>query len=211
MVEFSQVKVVGFSIVGVVASLKRHHKGMPPNVPDSLKGYFARELGPLEWHPLPDYVALFDMMLQVIAPREQRMQACYGIGTFAGKRDAGVPAGPGEPPRNPHPHFSVSFDRVHGLAVTVRRALITRERYYSRGYYRVKRTKSHELELVLHEFPASAELCAVSTGYLAELFAAADIGAQVRLTSCLGLGQGSCTWHLTFNPEVDPRSLAAFD
>ncbi len=211
MVDVAQVKVVGFAISGVVAGLMRQHKGaIPPNVPASVKGYFEREPGAVDLYPLADYLTVLDLLLQVVAPKEQRIAACEALGAFAGKRDAGVPAGPGEPPRVQNPNFRVSFDRMQGLPVVVRRALIMRERYYNRGYYRVKRIRSHELEIELHEFPPSQELCATSTGYLRELFQFANVGADFRRLSCRGAGESSCRWQLAFQPHIDTTSLAAF-
>ena len=97
-----------------------------------------------------------------------------------------------------------------GLSARVRRGLSLRERYYSRGYYKVKRVAERKLHVTLHEFPASAELCAVSTGYLTEVFRSADIGAWVERLSCRGNGDAECTWELRFGDEVDVSSLADF-
>jgi hypothetical protein len=211
VVDIAQVKCVGFSILGMVGALKRQYKGVPPNLPDSVKGYFERELGPTDLYPLADYATLLDLLMQVTAPKgSQRFEACAGLGAFAGKRDAGVPPGPGEPPRQAHPHFRVSFERVLGLPVVVRRTLSMREKYYNRGYYKVKRTKSHEIEISLHEFPGHPDLCAVSTGYLRELFVAANVGAALRLSTCRGMGDSACTWLVSFRPDIDTSSLVVF-
>ena len=192
--------------------MRRHHKGaVPPNLPDVLKGYFAKEPAPLEWYPLADYLALLDLALAVNAPKEKRFEVCTAFGAFAGKRDSGVPAGPGEPPREMNPHFRLSVDRGQGLPVLVRRVLSMRERYYNRGFYRVKRTGKRELEITLHEFPTSEELFAISTGYLRELFLAANVGAQIQRIPGSGTAGSPCRWQLSFDLATETASLSAFE
>jgi hypothetical protein len=212
MVEIAQVKVAGLSISGLAANLKRHHKGaVPPNLPDALKSYFAKEPAPLDWYPLADYLALLDLALAVNTPKEKRFEVCVGFGAFAGKRDAGVPAGPGAPPREVNPHFRLSVDRTQGLPVVVRRVLSMRERYYNRGFYRVKRMGKRDLEITLYEFPTSEELFAISTGYLRELFLAADPGSKVQRIPGSGTGGTPCRWQLSFSPATETASLSAFE
>ena len=99
---------------------------------------------------------------------------------------------------------------VTGLATLVRRALHLRERYYSRGYYTIKRAAERKLHITLEEFPPSAELCAVSTGFLTHVMRTASPGSWVERVSCRGNGERDCRWEIRFADGIDVKDLAVF-
>jgi hypothetical protein len=100
---------------------------------------------------------------------------------------------------------------VTGLASLIRRALHLRERYYTRGYYTVKRSAERKVEVTLEDFPVSTELCAVSTGYLTTVLRSANVGAWVERLSCRGNGDPDCRWELRFADTTDVADLVVYE
>ena len=211
MVDPETVKIAGYSVIGVVAGLKRNFNGKPPDLPAELEHYFESPPKARDWCSLPEYLNLLDGLLTALAPADKRLALCGRFGTLAAKRDLGA-TDPNQAPEvtAAAKEFTVSFNRAMGIPVAVRRCLSMRERYYNRGYYKVTRPSSHELEIALLEFPAILELCCISEGYLGELIQTANVGGRLRLATCKGRGDDSCTWRVRFDPRADVSSLGVF-
>ena len=206
-------QVKGTALIGVVAALRPAAERAPELVPEPLRHYLHDDLVDPDWYSFDDYLALMKILASTIDPAKVKGDVFRAFGVNAALRDlrglqSHVPAE--QQPKNVG-LYSGSFARVTGLASLVRRGLHLREIYYSRGYYKVKRTGTHKLEVTLHDFPASRELCAVSTGYLTEVFRSTKVGVWVERLSCRGTGDADCRWELRFNDTTDVTDLAAFD
>jgi len=207
-----QVKVKGVGFEGVVAALKPMFEKSSELVPEPLRHYMAEAVDAAGWYPLPDYLALMKILASTIDPAKAKGDVYRAFGVIAAQRDVfGVQP---NVPREQQPTTVASFQGalrgVTGLASLVKRALHLRERYYSHGYYTVKRVAERKLHVTLQEFPVSAELCAVSTGYLTHMMRSANVGAWVERISCCGHGDASCRWEIKFADATDVKDLAIF-
>lgn len=207
------VHVKGSALAGVVAALKPAADKAPALVPEPLQHYLNEEVAVGSWYPFDDYVALIKILATTIDPAKAKGDVYRAFGIIAAQRDLrGVHDNvPAELRPNQSAVYSGKLQGVTGLASLVRRGLHLRELYYSRGYYKVKRLAERKLLVTLHDFPASAELCAVSTGYLIEVFRSAKIGAWVERTSCRGNGDPECRWELKFDDKTNVTDLAVFE
>jgi hypothetical protein len=207
-----QVKVKGLGFEGVVAALKPSFEKSSELVPEPLRHYMAEPVDATGWYPLPDYLALMKILASTIDPAKAKGDVYRAFGVIAAQRDVfGVQP---NVPREQQPTTVASFQGalrgVTGLATLVKRALHLRERYYSHGYYTVKRVAERKLHVTLQEFPVSAELCAVSTGYLTHMMRSANVGAWVERISCCGHGDATCRWEIKFADATDVKDLAIF-
>jgi hypothetical protein len=207
-----QVKVKGLGFEGVVAALKPNFEKSSELVPEPLRHYMAEPVDTTGWYPLPDYLALMKILASTIDPAKAKGDVYRAFGVIAAQRDVfGVQP---NVPRKQQPTTVASFQGalrgVTGLASLVKRALHLRERYYSHGYYTVKRVAERKLHVTLQEFPVSAELCAVSTGYLTHMMRSANVGAWVERISCCGNGDAACRWEIKFADATDVKDLAIF-
>jgi hypothetical protein len=207
-----QVKVKGIGFEGVVAALRPSFEKSNELVPEPLRHYLHETIDPGGWYALPDYFALMKILASTIDPAKAKGDVYRAFGVIAAQRDVfGVQP---NVPREQQPATVASFQGalrgVTGLASLVKRALHLRERYYSHGYYTVKRVAERKLEVTLLEFPVCAELCAVSTGYLTHMMRSANVGAWVERISCCGTGDASCRWEIRFADATDVSDLAIF-
>jgi hypothetical protein len=207
-----QVKVRGVAFDGIVAALRPHYARNHDLVPESLQHHLQNLIEPDGWYPFSDYVTLMRVLATTIDPVKAKGDAYRAFGVIAARRD--VDGELPDVPREQRPanigSLQGAFKGVTGLASLVRRALHLRERYYSRGYYTIKRRSERVLEVTLQEFPASAELCAVSTGYLTQALRSANIGVWVERMSCRGNGDPDCRWELRFSEATDVGDLAVY-
>jgi hypothetical protein len=206
------VKVKGLGFEGVVAALKPSFEKQSELVPEALQHYMVEPIDAAGWYPLPHYLALMRVLASTIDPVKAKGDVYRAFGVIAAQRDVfGVQP---NVPREQQPTTVASFQGalrgVTGLASLVKRALHLRERYYSHGYYTVKRVAERKLEVTLLEFPVCAELCAVSTGYLTHMMRSANVGAWVERISCCGNGDASCRWEIKFADATDVKDLAIF-
>lgn len=212
MASADQVKVKGVGFEGVVAALKPSFEKSSELVPETLRHYMAATIDAAGWYPLPDYLALMKILASTIDPAKAKGDVYRAFGVIAAQRDVfGVqPNVPREQQPTAVATFQGALRGVTGLASLVKRALHLRERYYSHGYYTVKRVAERKLEVTLLEFPVSPELCAVSTGYLTHMMRSANVGAWVERISCCGNGDASCRWEIKFAEPTDVKDLAIF-
>jgi hypothetical protein len=207
-----QVKVNGIGFEGVVAALRPSFGKTPELIPAPLVHYMSVKIDAAAWYPLPDYIALMKILASTLDPAQAKGDVWRAFGVIAAKRDVfGVqPNVPREQQLATTGSFQGALRGVTGLASLVKRALNLRQRYYSHGYYTVKRVAERKLEVTLQEFPVSAELCAVSTGYLTHMMRSANVGAWVERISCCGNGDASCRWEIRFADATDVRDLSIF-
>jgi hypothetical protein len=153
------------------------------------------------------------ILASTIDPAKAKGDVYRAFGVIAAQRDVfGVaPNVPVEQRPKHEAMFEGAFRGVTGLGSLVRRACALRERYYSRGYYTIKRAGDRKVEVTLQDFPASKELCAVSTGYLTQVLRSAKQGMWVDRLSCRGQGHSDCRWELRFPDDTDPKELSVFD
>ena len=206
------VKVRGIALEGVVAALRPIFEKNAALVPPPLQHYLSETIGKDDWYSLPDYRALMKALASTIDPAKAKGDVYRAFGVIAAQRDVfGVQP---NVPREQQPSMAGSFHGalkgVTGLASLVRRALHLRERYYSRGYYTVKRIGERTLQVTLEEFPDASELCAVSTGYLTHVMRTASPGSWVERTSCRGEGDSQCHWQIRFPDTTDVRDLSVY-
>jgi hypothetical protein len=207
------VHVKGSALAGCVAALKGVEEKRPGLVPEPLRHYLSDEITVTGWYPFDDYVALLKILASTMDPAKAKGDVYRAFGIIAAQRDLrGVQDNVPEEQRPQQVAvYSGKLKGVTGLASLVRRGLHLRELYYSRGYYKVKRLAERKLLVTLHDFPASAELCATSTGFLIEVFRSAKVGAWVERVSCRGNGDPECRWELKFDDKTDVTDLVVFE
>ena len=200
------------ALIGAVSALKPHFERDAELVPDALRHYMKDELVASGWYRFEDYLAILKLLASTIDPAKAKGDVWRAFGVIAAQRDLrGVQDNVPEEQRPQQTAlYRGTLKGVTGLATLVRRGLHLRELYYSRGYYKVRRVSERKLEIRLYDFPACAELCAVSTGYLTEVFRSARVGAWVERVSCLGNGDPDCRWELRFDEKTDVSDLAVF-
>jgi hypothetical protein len=208
----NDVKVRGIALEGVVAALRPVFDKKAELLPAPLHHYMTETIAPDGWYPLPDYRALMKALASTIDPAKAKGDVYRAFGVIAAQRDVfGVqPNVPREMQPSVAGTFQGALKGVTGLASLVRRALHLRERYYSRGYYTVRRVSERTLEVTLEEFPKAPELCAVSTGYLTHVMRTASPGSWVERTSCRGEGDPHCHWQIRFADTTDVKDLSAY-
>ena len=209
-----QIQVKGTALMGTVAALKPNYERNPDLLPERLRHYLQDEVVASAWYSFDDYLELMKALASTIDPAKAKGDVWRAFGVIAAQRDLrGVQENvPQEQRPNPQQTalYQGTLKGVTGLATLVRRGLHLRELYYSRGYYKVRRVSERKLEITLHDFPPCAELCAVSTGYLTEVFRSARVGAWVERLSCRGHGDPDCRWELRFDPKTDVSDLDVF-
>ena len=213
MTDIADVKAKGMGFAGIVSALRPAYKAKPELVPPELRHYMSSEPEPNAWYSLADYMALMKILASTIDPAKAKGDVYRAFGVIAAQRDVyGV--APNVPPEQ-RPKHNAALDGalkgVTGLASLIRRALHLRERYYSRGYYTVKRTGERKVEVTLEDFPVSSELCAASTGFLTHVLRTARPGARVERISCLADGDPDCRWELRFSEDSDVSDLAVYE
>ena len=211
MVQLEQVKVRGVALDGAVAALRPAHAKDPGRFPHPLRRYFADALDPEGWYPLQDYLDLLKLLAAQMDPAQVKGDPWRAFGVFGAKRDlqSVQDALPAAQQSARAGLFADFMQGQSGLAILIRKGLTLRERYYSRGYYSVVRSGERKVEVTLNDFPLSKELCAVSTGYLTELFRSAKVGAWVERLSCRGDGDANCCWEIRFAEPTDVSSLSS--
>ncbi len=212
MISIDLVKVKGVGFDGIVSALRPIYEKSNQLVPEPLRHYMAEKIGPETWYSLSDYVALMKILAGTIDPKKAKGDVYRAFGVIAAQRDVfGVMP---NVPKEQQPAVTGSMvgalRGVTGLASLVRRALHLRERYYSRGYYTIKRAAERKLHIALEEFPPSVELCGVSTGFLTHVMRTASPGAWVERISCRGNGEPDCRWEIRFADNTDVKDLAVF-
>jgi hypothetical protein len=212
LAEIDQVRVKGFGFEGIVAALRPAFEKRPELVPEALHHRLRDAVVPDQWYPLAEYLVLMKALASTIDPAKAKGDPFRAFGVIAAQRDVfGVqPNVPQEQRPSSTGVLQGALRGVTGLASLVRRALHLRERYYSHGYYTVRRAGERKLVTTLHEFPPAPELCAVSTGYLTHVMRTASPGTWVERTSCRGKGDFECRWELRFADTTDVTDLAAF-
>lgn len=213
MSELASLQVKGLALEPTVAAIRPAFERSPELVEEALRGYFAEPIDAAKWYPAPDYLALVRVMGSLMDIEKCKGDPYRAVGIIGARRDIGgdQPAVPQEQRSQVVGAFSGVLSGVTGLATLVRRSLHLRERYYSRGYYKVKRTGERSLLVTLHDFPAAAELCSVSTGYLISVFRHAVPGTWVERLSCRGRGDDDCRWELRFGADTDVTDLKMFE
>jgi hypothetical protein len=211
--DIADVKAKGMGFAGIISALQPAYKAKPDLVPPELRRYMASEPEPNGWYSLADYIALMKILASTIDPAKAKGDVYRAFGVIAAQRDVyGV--APNVPVEQRPKHNAVldgALKGVTGLASLIRRALHLRERYYSRGYYTVKRTGSRTVEVSLEDFPVSGELCAASTGFLTHVLRTARPGSRVERISCKATGDADCRWELRFSEEDDVSDLAVYE
>lgn len=213
MIEISDVKAKGLGLAGLVSALRPAAAASSDLVPPELRHYLAADPDPDAWYSLEDYLALMRILASTIDPAKAKGDVYRAFGVIAAQRDVfGVaPNVPSEQRPKVSGALQGALKGVTGLASLIRRALHLRERYYSRGYYTVKRSGLRKVEVTLEDFPVSAELCAVSTGYLTHVLRAAQVGVRVERLSCRGTGDPDCRWELRFADNADVTDLVVYE
>lgn len=213
MVELSQVNARGASLIGVVSALRPTYERDKHALPPELWRYFEEPLELDAWYSLEHYLALMHILAGTMDPNKAKGDVWRAFGVIGAQRD--LRSVQDNVPENQRPDQAGIYEGfIHGglgLSTLVRRGLSLRERYYSRGYYRVARTGPRKVEVTLHDFPLSKELCAVSTGYLTEVFRSAKVGAWVERLTCKDDGDADCRWEIRFAEPADVASLADFE
>jgi len=210
--EIQDVKARGMGLAGIVSALGPAYRENPQLVPEALRRYMSTDVEPDQWYPLTDYVALMRILASTIDPAKAKGDVYRAFGVIAAQRDVfGVAP---NVPKDQQPKvmgaFEGSLKGVTGLASLIRRALALRERYYSRGYYTVKRASERKVIFTLEDFPVCKELCGVSTGYLTHVFRATKVGSWLERISCNAEGDPDCRWELRFGEDVDVKDLHVF-
>jgi hypothetical protein len=212
LLNLDQVKVKGISVESVVAALRPAFEKSNEIVPEPLRHYLSDKIDVQGWYSVPDYLVLMKALASTMDASKAKGDLYRAFGVIGAQRDVfGVqPNVPTEQRPSVSGSHAGALRGVTGLASLVRRALHLRERYYSRGYYSVRRTAERKLEISLQEFPPSAELCAVSTGFLTHVMRTASPGAWVERISCRGNGDHDCRWEIRFPDTTDVKDLAVF-
>ena len=207
------VHVKGSALGGPVAALKPLFAKNAELIPAPLRHYRSEEVVVGNWYPFDDYVALLKILASTIDASKVKGDVWRSFGIIGARRDLQGSQDnlPKEQRAQQGAVYSGKLQGVTGLASLVRRGLHLRELYYSRGYYKVKRLAERKLLVTLHDFPASAELCGVSTGYLIEVFRTAKVATWVERVSCRGNGDAECRWELKFDDKVDVTDLKLFE
>lgn len=207
------VHVKGAALAGTVAALKPAAAKNPELVPEALRHYLSESIEVGNWYPFEHYLALMKILASTIDPASVKGDVYRSFGIIGARRD--LQGTQDAVPEDQRAHqaavYSGKLKGVTGLATLVRRGLHLRELYYSRGYYKVKRLAERKLLVTLHDFPPCAELCAVSTGYLIEVFRTAKVTTWVERVSCRGNGDAECRWELRFDDKVDVTDLKLFE
>ena len=213
MTEISDVRAKGLGLAGVVSALRPAAAASKDLVPPELRHYLSGDPDPDAWYSLSDYLALMRILATTIDPAKAKGDVYRAFGVIAAQRDVfGVaPNVPSEQRPKVSGTLQGALKGVTGLASLIRRALHLRERYYSRGYYTVKRKGERKVEVTLEDFPVSAELCAVSTGYLTHVLRAGQVGVRVERLSCCGNGDPDCRWELRFADNADVTDLVVYE
>lgn len=213
MTDLADVRVKGLGLAGIVSALRPAFEKSNQLVPEPLRHRLAVDPDPDGWYPLEDYLVLMKLLASTIDPATAKGDVYRAFGVIAAQRDVfGVaPHVPSEQRPKVSGTLQGALKGVTGLASLIRRALHLRERYYSRGYYTVKRSGERTVEVTLEDFPVSRELCAVSTGYLTHVLRAAQIGVRVERLSCRGDGDSDCRWELRFADNADVTDLAVYE
>lgn len=213
MTDIADVKAKGMGFAGLVSALTPAYKAKPDLVPPELRHYMSAEPDPNRWYSLDDYIVLMKILASTIDPAKAKGDVYRAFGVIAAQRDVfGV--APNVPPEQRPKHNGVldgALKGVTGLASLIRRALHLRERYYSRGYYTVKRTSERNVQVTLEDFPVCAELCAVSTGFLTHVLRTAKPGVRVERISCKADGDPDCRWELRFGNDEDVSDLVVYE
>lgn len=200
-------------LAGLISALKPAAAANPKLVPRELQHYLKGEPDPNGWYSLADYIALMKILATTIDVAKAKGDVYRAFGVIAAQRDV-FDSAPNVPPEQ-RPKISGTLQGalkgVTGLASLIRRALHLRERYYSRGYYTVKRTGVRTVEVTLEDFPVCGELCAVSTGYLTHVLRTAKVGIWVERVSCKAEGHPDCRWELRFGADADVSDLAVYE
>jgi len=212
LTDIADVKVKGMGFAGIVSALRPAYAASHHLVPEALRGRMAAEPDPEAWYPLDEYLALMKILASTIDPAKAKGDVYRAFGVIAAQRDVfGVaPNVPSEQRPKVSGTLQGALKGVTGLASLIRRALHLRERYYSRGYYSVKRVGERKVIVKLEDFPVSAELCAVSTGYLTHVLRSAQVGVWVERISCRGTGDADCRWELRFADNADVTDLSVY-
>ena len=213
MIELSDVNAKGMGLAGLISALKPAYEANNALVPPELRKYLTTETKTDGWYPLVDYLALMKILASTIDPAKAKGDVYRAFGVIAAQRDVfnEAPNVPKEQRPKASGALQTAFKGVTGLASLIRRALHLRERYYSRGYYTVKRSGERKVEVTLEDFPVSVELCAVSTGYLTHVLRTAQPGAWVERIACKGNGDADCKWELRFAETTDCTDLAVYE
>jgi hypothetical protein len=213
VIEISDVKAKGMGLAGLISALKPAYAAKPELVPVELRHYLSGEPNPDSWYSLADYIALMKILAATIDPVKAKGDVYRAFGVIAAQRDVfdAAPNVPVEQRPKVSGKLQGALKGVTGLASLIRRALHLRERYYSRGYYTVKRTGERKVEVTLEDFPVCAELCAVSTGYLTHVLRTAKVGIWVERASCKAQGHPDCRWELRFGDDADVSDLAVYE
>jgi hypothetical protein len=213
LTDIADVKAKGIGLAGLVSALQPAYAAKPELVPPELRHYMSGEPVPEAWYSLSDYLALMRILATTIDPAKAKGDVYRAFGVIAAQRDV-FDAAPNVPAEL-RPKISGSLQGalkgVTGLASLIRRALHLRERYYSRGYYTVKRTGERKVEVKLEDFPVSGELCSVGTGYLTHVLRSAKIGLWMERVSCRANGDPDCRWELKFADDADVSDLAVYE
>ena len=213
MTDISDVRTKGLGLAGVVSALRPAAAATKDLVPPALRRYLDVDPDPDAWYSLADYLALMRILASTIDPANAKGDVYRAFGVIAAQRDVfGIaPNVPNEQRPKVSGTLQGALKGVTGLASLIRRALHLRERYYSRGYYTVKRTGERKVEVKLEDFPVSPELCAVSTGYLTHVLRAGQVGVRVERLSCRGDGDPDCRWELRFADNADVTDLVVYE
>jgi hypothetical protein len=213
LVAIEQVKTKGVALDGIVSALRPSYQKSNDLVPEPLRHYMHDKLEPEGWYSLVDYMALMRILATTIDPAKAKGDVYRAFGVIAARRDVfdEMP----DVPREQRPAVTGSLQGtlrgVTGLASLVRRALHLRERYYSRGYYTIKRASERKLIITLQEFPPITELCTVSTGFLTHVMRTAEPGTWVERVSCRGTGDSDCRWEIRFPETTNVKDLVVFE
>lgn len=213
MTDIADVKAKGMGFAGIVSALQPAYKAKPELIPPELRKYMNGEPDPNAWYSLADYLALMRILASTIDPAKAKGDVYRAFGVIAAQRDVyGV--APNVPPEQRPQHnraLDGALKGVTGLASLIRRALHLRERYYSRGYYTIKRVGERKVHVTLEDFPVCRELCVVSTGFLTHVLRTARPGTWVERIYCKADGDPDCKWELRFSDDDDVSDLVVYE
>ncbi|MDD9967781.1 MAG: hypothetical protein OXR73_16215 [Myxococcales bacterium] len=213
MPSVEQVQARGLGLLGLVSAIRPAFEDNQEVLPEPLWHYLSDDIDQEGWYPLEEYIEFVRALAGTMDKDKAKGDIYRALGVIAARRDVG--GSHGETPENQRPEalgtYRDALSGVTGLATFVRRALRLRERYYSRGYYRVTRVPPLGLCITLNDFPLTRELCAISTGYLIELFRNQVPGTWVERTGCRAVGDPECIWSVRFDQKADLRGLELFE
>jgi hypothetical protein len=208
----AEIQAKGTAFAGVIAAMKSNIPRYRGLLRAELHHYLDEDVLVSAWYSMDDYLELLQTLASSLDPKSVGGDPYRAFGLIAARRD--LKGTQTHVPQNQRVDraglYKSAIDHGRGLSGRIRRALWLRSLYYSKGHYEARRSGERSLRLTLCDFPVvSAQLCAMSTGYLIEVFHDPPKGWLDKV-SCRARGHNACEWELRFDEHADPKDLDPF-